>query len=50
MKKASTRAWINFVVDAAIAVAFVLSAVSGLVFLVPSGWLTLPGGRRWRPD
>lgn len=43
MNRVSRRALINFVVDAAIAVAFLLSAVSGLVFLAPSGWLTLPG-------
>jgi NAD-dependent dihydropyrimidine dehydrogenase PreA subunit len=43
MNRVSKRALVNFVVDSAIAVAFVISAVSGLVFLVPAGWLTLTG-------
>jgi NAD-dependent dihydropyrimidine dehydrogenase PreA subunit len=41
MNRVSKRAMTNFVVDAAIAAAFVVSAISGLVFLVPSGWLSL---------
>jgi len=43
MNRISRRALVNFVVDAAIAAAFVVSAVSGLVFLVPAGWLSVPG-------
>lgn len=41
MNRVSNRALANFVVDTAIAVAFVVSAVSGLVFLLPAEWLTL---------
>lgn len=40
MNNVSNRALVNFVVDTAIAVAFVVSAVSGLVFLLPAEWLT----------
>lgn len=43
MSRAGRRALINYVVDTAIAVAFVIAAVSGLVFLVPAGWLSLTG-------
>jgi NAD-dependent dihydropyrimidine dehydrogenase PreA subunit len=43
MNRVSNRALANFIVDAAIAAAFVVSAVSGLVFLVPAGWLSVPG-------
>ena len=43
MSRVSKRALVNFVVDAAIAAAFVVSAVSGFVFLVPAGWLSLSG-------
>jgi NAD-dependent dihydropyrimidine dehydrogenase PreA subunit len=43
MNRVGKRAMTNFVVDAAIAAAFVVSAISGLVFLVPSGWLSLDG-------
>lgn len=43
MSRVSNRALINFVVDSAIAVAFAISAVSGLVFLIPSGWLSVFG-------
>ena len=42
--RASTRAKINYLVDAAIAVAFVLLAASGLVFLLPSGWVSVSSG------
>ncbi len=42
--RASTRAKINYFVDAAIAVAFVLLAASGLVFLLPSGWVSVSSG------
>jgi len=41
MNRVSNRALVNFVVDTAIAAAFVVSAVSGLVFLLPAEWLTL---------
>jgi NAD-dependent dihydropyrimidine dehydrogenase PreA subunit len=41
MNRVSNRALVNFAVDAAIAAAFVVSAVSGLVFLLPARWLTL---------
>ncbi len=41
---ASNRAKINYVVDTAIAVAFVLLAASGLVFLLPSGWVSVSSG------
>lgn len=44
MRKAGTRVLINFAVDSAIAVAFVLCAASGLVFLLPAGWSSLLGG------
>lgn len=37
MKKAT----LNYIVDCGIALAFLLSAVSGLVFLVPLTWLNL---------
>ncbi len=43
MNRVSKRSLINFIVDAAIAVAFVVSALSGLVFLVPAGWLSFSG-------
>jgi NAD-dependent dihydropyrimidine dehydrogenase PreA subunit len=43
MNRVSKRSLINFVVDAAIAAAFIVSAVSGLVFLVPAGWLSISG-------
>lgn len=43
MHRVSRRALVNFIVDAAIATAFVASAVSGIVFLVPAGWLSLSG-------
>ncbi len=43
MNNVSKRALLNFVVDSAIAVAFLIAAVSGLVFLLPAGWLTLSG-------
>jgi len=43
MSRVSKRALVNFVVDAAIAAAFVVSAVSGLVVLVPASWLAFSG-------
>jgi NAD-dependent dihydropyrimidine dehydrogenase PreA subunit len=43
MNRVSRRALVNFIVDSAIAAAFLVSAVSGLVFLVPGGWLSLTG-------
>lgn len=43
MNRVSRRALVNFIVDSAIAAAFLVSAVSGLVFLVPGGWLSLMG-------
>lgn len=43
MNRVSKRSLINFIVDAAIAVAFVVSALSGLVFLIPAGWLSISG-------
>jgi len=43
MYRVPNRALVNFIVDAAIAAAFVVSAVSGLVFLVPAEWLSLAG-------
>ncbi len=36
------KAIINYYVDAAIGAAFILSAVSGLVFLIPAEWLADP--------
>lgn len=41
MNSVSNRALVNFIIDTAIAGAFVVSAVSGLVFLLPAEWLTL---------
>lgn len=43
MSRVGKRALINFIVDTAIAAAFIVSAVSGLVFLVPAGWLSVGG-------
>jgi len=43
MNRVGRRAYTNFVVDAAIAAAFVVSAVSGLVFLAPAGSLSSSG-------
>jgi len=43
MSGVSKRALINFIVDVAIGAAFVVTAVSGLVFLIPAGWLSPSG-------
>jgi NAD-dependent dihydropyrimidine dehydrogenase PreA subunit len=43
MNRVSRRALVNFVVDSIIAAAFLVSAVSGLVFLLPASWMSLGG-------
>ena len=42
--RAPTKAMTNYVVDVLIAAAFIGAAVSGIVFLLPSGWVSTDGG------
>ncbi|MBN2204909.1 MAG: 4Fe-4S binding protein [Thermoleophilia bacterium] len=42
--RAPTKATINYVVDVIIAAAFIGAAVSGIVFLLPTAWVSTSGG------
>jgi len=37
------KVWLNYAVDVVIGIVFIFSAISGLVFLVPIGWINYSG-------
>ncbi|MGO8683931.1 MAG: 4Fe-4S binding protein [Thermoleophilia bacterium] len=40
------RSTLNFILDSVIAIAFLICAVSGILFLLPASWLTIAGASR----